>query len=85
MRKIVTENEAFELIKASLERVADGTSQKVTMNTDLVGDEILDSLDVMNFLFELETERGEPITAIDESFEDFRIATLVDLIVDHEG
>ncbi len=81
----MTKNEAFELVKASLDRVADGTSQKITMDTDLVGDEILDSLDVMNFLFELETKRGQPIAAIDESFEDFRVATLVDLIAVDEG
>lgn len=76
----MTEEEAIALIKRALETVQPGSSDKVTMETDLVGDEILDSLDSMNFLFEVETELDSPLAKIDESFDDFRIATLVGLI-----
>lgn len=77
----MTDNEAFDLIRQALEQTKAGSSEKVTMETDLVADGILDSLDSMNFLFELETALGQPISSIDETFDDFRVATLVELIV----
>jgi acyl carrier protein len=77
----MTEAEALALLKSALEKVQPGASEKVTMDTDLVGDDIVDSLDSMNFLFELEGEMDNPIAKIDEDFNDFRVKTLVDLIV----
>lgn len=55
------------------------------METDLVGEEIVDSLDSMNFLFELETALGYPLSKIDESFDDFRVGTLIDLILSEQS
>ena len=77
----MTEADALALIKTALEKVTPGASEKVTMDTDLVGDDIVDSLDSMNFLFEIEGELGNPIAKIDEDFSDFRVKSLVDLIV----
>ncbi|WP_095590590.1 acyl carrier protein [Actibacterium ureilyticum] len=77
----MTDEKAFELIKQALEKTQAGSSEKVTMETDLIADGIVDSLDSMNFLFELETALGKSITSIDETFDDFKVTTLVDLVV----
>lgn len=77
----MTREKAFELIKQALEKTQAGSSEKVTMETDLVADGIVDSLDSMNFLFELETALGQSLTSIDETFDDFKVTTLVDLVV----
>lgn len=68
---------ALEMIKKALEEVSKGSSKNVTMDTDLVKENILDSLDLMNFLFELEQLNGKKIEEITETHEDFRVATLV--------
>ncbi|MCB9992215.1 MAG: acyl carrier protein [Hyphomicrobiaceae bacterium] len=79
----MTENEAFELIKKALDETAAGLSAKVTMDSHLTKDEIVDSLDSMNFLFELEQLLGHKIEAIDETFDDFRVKRLIELISSH--
>lgn len=73
----MTETEALELIRAAIEVVSPGTGEKVTLETDLTNDEILDSLDRMNFLFELEHMHGSKIEQVTDTFDDFRIATLI--------
>jgi acyl carrier protein len=55
----------------------DGT---ITEDTDLVGDKILDSLDSMNFLFELEKRLDRQIEGINEDYDDFRVASILNLI-----
>jgi acyl carrier protein len=73
----MTQDEALAMIRDALNTVVDGAGDDITMETDLVADEVVDSLDLMNFLFELEQMRGAKIEQIDESFDDYRIATLV--------
>lgn len=73
----MTEEEALGKIREAINEVSPGAGDDVTMQTDLVADEVLDSLDLMNFLFELETANGSKIEAIDEDYSDFRIASLV--------
>ena len=42
---------------------------------------MLDSLDSMTFLFELENDLGMKLEAIDETYEDFRVGSIVDIVV----
>lgn len=76
----MTNDEALAMIKTALNEVSSGAGDKVDMDTHLVEDEVLDSLDVMNFLFELEQAKGAQIEGIDESFEDFRVSRIVELM-----
>ena len=63
----------FAKIKEALEMTKPGISDKVTMETHLIEDDVLDSLDLMNFMYELETLHGQKIEQIDESFDDYRV------------
>lgn len=76
----MTNDEAFGLIKEALEQVSPGSAARVSEDSHLSEDEILDSLDLMNFLFELEHLNGGKIEAIDESYEDFRVSSLIKLL-----
>lgn len=70
-------DEAFEKVKEALEMTTPGISEKVSMDTHLVEDDILDSLDLMNFMFELEELNGKKIEQIDENFDDYRVSVVV--------
>jgi acyl carrier protein len=76
----MTQEEAFSLIQKALEATSPRLSKKVSYETHLTADGIVDSLDSMNFLFELEQLYGSRLEAIDESFEDFRVSRLVDIL-----
>lgn len=71
---------AYETIIEALEKTTPGVSSKVTMETDLIKDEVIDSLDSMSFLFELEEIIGKKLDAIDENFTDFRMLRLVEIV-----
>ena len=75
---MMTNDEAFELIKKALDEVSEGASESLTMDTHLLED-VLDSLDAMSFMFELEKMLGKSL-AVDEEFSDFKITTLIDLM-----
>jgi acyl carrier protein len=77
----MTHEQALDMIKQALDETGKGLSSRVSASTDLVNDQILDSLDTMNFLFELEKIRGNKIDAIDDTFDDFRVSTIMDLLV----
>ena len=49
-------------------------------DTDLIEEGILDSLDAMTFLFHLEKEVNQKISEIDEEFDHFKIATLIQIL-----
>jgi acyl carrier protein len=74
-----TSNEVFEILVASVNKVVPRNEHPLTMDTHLVGDGVLDSLDVMSFLFEFEQQLGCKLDAIDEKFDDFRISRLVEI------
>jgi acyl carrier protein len=76
----MTEPEAYELILGAVAKVAPSKAAKVTQETDLLAGGILDSLDVMNFLFEVEQRLGKKLTAIDETYSDFRVGSLIRII-----
>lgn len=73
----MTDADALAMIREALNTVTPGSGDKVTPETDLQKDEILDSLDLMNFLFELEQLHGSKIEEIDEEFDDYRVSTLI--------
>ncbi len=68
------------MTKALTTTVGDVTGV-ITEDTNLVDDGMLDSLDSMTFLFELENDLGIKLQAIDETYEDFRVGSIVDIVV----
>lgn len=82
----MTQNDTtLELIKKALEMTTPGVSEKVTMDTHLVADGILDSLDLMNFMFELEDLHGHKIEQIDETFDDYRVSVLAGFLQESQA
>ncbi|MEZ5662079.1 MAG: hypothetical protein R3E94_00935 [Burkholderiaceae bacterium] len=76
----MTDDQALAMIKAALEKTTPGLSAKVTPDVHLIKDKIIDSLDSMNFLFELEQLHGGQLEAIDETFDDFRVIRLIQIL-----
>lgn len=76
---------ALEHIRAALAEVLSKKVDKLDEKSHLIKDGIVDSLDLMNFLLQLENRIGRKLTAIDETFSDFRVGTLADLIVAEAG
>jgi len=76
----MTEEQALAMIKAALEKTTPGLSGKVTPDVHLIKDKVIDSLDSMNFLFELEQLNGGSLDAIDETFDDFRVVRLIEIL-----
>lgn len=76
----MTRDDALAHIRAAL--ATTGRSNQVGINeaTDLVESGVLDSLDVMNFLFQLEKRLGVKLKSIDMDYNDFRVSSLVDVI-----
>ncbi len=77
----MTKDEAFKMIQSALDKVKPGSGAKATMASHLVDDGFVDSLDSMNFLFELENLNGGRLEAIDDTFNDFRVERLVEILV----
>jgi|TARA_B100001093_G_scaffold279040_1_gene266694 acyl carrier protein len=76
-------DKALEIIKSALDNVQDGLSEKVTAKSDLTKDSILDSLDAMNFLFELQTLLNSSLPEIGDGFSDYRMSTLIEIVEKH--
>lgn len=77
----MTRDLAIEHIRAALAEVLSKNVGPLDEQTHLVTGGVVDSLDLMNFLLQLETRIGKRLTAIDENFSDFRVGTLADLVV----
>ena len=77
----MTQDEAFAMIRSALDATKPDLAGKVSEATHLIADGILDSLDSMNFLFELETLHGSKLSVIDETFDDFRVTRLIEILV----
>ena len=77
----MTREEALAAITKALTATVGSVDGDVTEDTNLVDDGLLDSLDSMTFLFELENDLGLKLEAIDETYEDFRVGSIVDIIV----
>jgi len=76
----MTKDDALTMIKQALNEVSSGAGDDITMESDLAKDDILDSLDLMNFLFELEALKGSKIPEITETFDDYRVAKVVEFL-----
>ena len=73
--------ESVALIKKALiSAEVDLEDYSLNEDTDLIEEGILDSLDAMTFLFHLEKEVNEKISEIDDEFDDFTIATLIQIL-----
>ena len=78
------QNEAIEYIKKTLElSEIELDDISITMETDLLEDGILDSLDAMTFLFNLEKNVNTKIVEIDYDFNDFKISSLVSILLNY--
>ena len=78
----MTKDEAFKMIQEALDKVKPGSGSKLTPESHLVDDGLVDSLDSMNFLFELENQHGSRLEQIDDTFNDFRVVRLVEILAD---
>ncbi len=78
----MNEEKALTLINQSLQCVLPDTDTVVDMKTHLTDDGVLDSLDMMSFLFELEQGLGRKIEGIDDDFTDFRVEKVVGLMLE---
>ena len=77
-------NKAIEYIKKTLElSEIELDDISITMETDLLEDGILDSLDAMTFLFNLEKNVNTQIVEIDDDFNDFKISSLVSILLNY--
>ena len=77
----MTREEALAAITKALIATVGSVDGDVTEETNLVDDGLLDSLDSMTFLFELENDLNTKLDAIDETYEDFRVGSIVDIVV----
>ena len=77
----MTREEALAAITKALVATVGSVDGDITEETNLVDDGLLDSLDSMTFLFALENDLGQKLEAIDETYEDFRVGSIVDIVV----
>jgi acyl carrier protein len=79
----MNQQQALEAINAALRKTLEKESVSVTMQTDLVGEEIVDSLDGMVFLLELSgmTDKKFPDTdLVEQGF--FKVKKLVGFLTE---
>ena len=72
--------EKIKIICECIKMVKPDFNQEITIDTDLIKDGILDSLEAINFLFELENNFSDKIDDIDDDFNDFSVGSIMDLI-----
>ena len=77
----MTREEALTAITKALTTTVGDVDGTIGDGTNLVDEGMLDSLDSMTFLFELENDLGLKLEAIDETYEDFRVGSIVDIVV----
>ena len=77
----MTREDALAAITKALTTTVGDIDGTISEDTNLVDEGMLDSLDSMTFLFELETDLGMKLEAIDETYEDFRVGSIVDIVV----
>lgn len=76
----MTSQEALAMIQRALETAVPGSSGKVTVSSHLVADGVIDSLDLMAFLYELEKDCGNNLDEITDDFHDYRVTRLVEML-----
>jgi acyl carrier protein len=78
---MMTRDESLEHVRGAILETVSDVPKDITESTDLVADGILDSLDQMNFLFQLEKRLDTKLASIDEDYQDFRVSSLVDIVM----
>lgn len=76
----MTREEAFALVVNSIEKATKNRPEGLTEDTDLVADDVIDSLDSMTILFEMEDAVGGSL-GVSDDYEDYKISALVDLVL----
>jgi acyl carrier protein len=74
------QEQALSMILRALEAAVPGSSSAVTLDSHLVADRIIDSLDLMAFLYELERDCGDSLEEINDDFHDYRVVRLVEIL-----
>ena len=75
------QQQALISIKKALNSTqAEYSENELNLDTNLIDEGILDSLDAMSFLFELESVIDKKITEIDEEFDNFTISKFVEIL-----
>jgi acyl carrier protein len=77
----MTREQALEHIRSALAETVPAQPSSIGEKTDLISEQIIDSLDTMNFLFQLEKRLGKKLPSIDEDYSDFRVGALIDVVV----
>jgi acyl carrier protein len=77
----MNEQEALQLINETLRKVLNDRKAAATIDTDLVGDNVLDSLDGMVFLLEISEKTGKTFPEKDlVKLGFFRVRKLVEIL-----
>jgi acyl carrier protein len=77
----MTEQQALQLINETLRSVLNDQKVSATIDTDLVGDNVLDSLDGMVFLLEISEKTGKTFPEKDlVKLGFFRVRKLVEIL-----
>ncbi|MGJ4932276.1 acyl carrier protein [Bradyrhizobium sp. HKCCYLS2038] len=77
----MTRAQALELIAAALCKTLDKDAIAIDENTDLIGEEIIDSLDSMVFLLELSAKIGKEVSDEDAGNPEFyRVGRLLEFV-----
>ncbi len=79
----MTEEEIYTLIKVTLNEIVPGASDIISLETDLINQGILDSLDAMRFIFSLEKKLGQKIAIITEDNIDLLVSSIISAIMNN--
>ena len=72
--------EALNIVLLSLKKATKTEPEGITEATDLIEEEIIDSLDSMTLLFEIEDTLGSKLD-IAEDYYDYKVSSLIDLVI----
>lgn len=73
----MNKEEQFKSLKEVIAKVNSSKASKVKLQSDLVKDGILDSIEIVSLVFELEEAYS---CKFDDSFNDFRVETLLKFV-----
>ena len=77
----MNQEEIFSIIKSALIKTKGIGVINISLDTHLIDDGIIDSLDSMVFVHHLETMLGKSIEEIDEEFSNFQVANIVEILL----
>ena len=80
----MTQDQALAMIVEALQKAVPSAENNIHLETHLVKDGIIDSLDSMAFLYELEALFGGRIEEITDEFDDFRVIRLVNILQEYQ-